>query len=255
MGNFLTEVDAWVTALLLAVAMLAAWGIGWYRGQCLPGSSRQGPASKLNEASLALLGLLLAFTFSMALTRHERRREMVVNDSNAIGDFYTVASLTAQPVRGQLQSVLRQYVEHRLALPKERLDEAEFQKKIDEMQVMHNRMQELVGQAVDAGTPVVVPLVQTLNGVTSNHASRLSAFRDQLPSSVVALLFLATVLCMALIGRQEGVAGERHFGTVVGFVFLVSVAVWVTLDLNQPQRGLITVSQEPLERLLSGMGR
>jgi hypothetical protein len=42
---------------------------------------------------------------------------------------------------------------------------------------------------------------------------------------------------------------------MVLFVALVSMVVWVTLDLNQPQRGLITVSQEPLERLLSGMGR
>lgn len=129
MSNFLTEVDAWVPALLLAVAMLAAWSIGWYRGQHLPAGSRQGPASKLNEASLALLGLLLAFTFSMALARHERRREMVVNDSNAIGDFYTAASLTAQPVRGQLQSVIRQYVAHRLALTKEHSTRPRFRRR------------------------------------------------------------------------------------------------------------------------------
>lgn len=76
------------------------------------------------------------------------------------------------------------------------------------MQVMHNRMQELVGQAVDAGTPLVVPLVNTLNEVTSNHATRLAAFRDRLPSSVLGLLVLATVLCMALIGRQEGTPGS-----------------------------------------------
>jgi hypothetical protein len=255
MSTLLADVDAWLIALLLAVAMLAVWGLLWWRGGHLPAGTHREPASKLNDASLAFLGLLLAFAFSMALARHEQRRQMVVNDSNAIGDFYTSASCTAEPVRGQLRDVIRQYVEHRLAMTKERLDEATFQKKLAEAQEMHGRMQVLVARAVEEKTPVVVPLVNTLNGVTSNDAARLSAFRDRLPPSVVLLLFLASVVSMAFIGRQEGVSGEHHFGTVLGFVLVVSLAVWVTLDLNQPERGLITVSQEPMERLLAGMSR
>jgi hypothetical protein len=255
MSTFLAEVDSWVIALLLGVTMLAVWGVVWWRGRHLPPGTRPEPASKLNDASLALLGLLLAFSFSMALSRHEQRRQMVVNDSNAIGDFYTSASCTAEPVRGQLQGVIRQYVEHRLAMTKERLDEANFQKRLAEAQEMHSRMQVLVARAVEEKTPVVVPLVNTLNEVTSNDAARLSAFRDRLPPSVVALLFLVSMVSMAFIGRQEGVSGEHHFGTALGFVILVCLVVWVTLDLNQPERGMITVSQEPMERLLSGMGR
>ena len=76
------------------------------------------------------------------------------------------------------------------------------------------------------------------------------------PECALRSWFLATVLCMALIGGQEGAwPGSAIAAAVLGFVILVRVAVWVTLDLNEPQRGLITVSQEPLERLLSGMGR
>jgi MFS family permease len=254
MNAFPNVIDAWILALLLAGAMLAAWWIGWWRGRHLPPGMRPEPASKLNDASLAMLGLLLAFTFSMALSRHEHRREMVVNDSNAIGDFYTAASCTAEPVRGQLRAVIRQYTGQGLALAKERLDEATFQTRLGELQEMHGKMQTLVERAVAEKTYVVVPLVNTLNGLTSSYAARLSAFRDRLPPSVVALLFLATVVSMVFIGQQEGATGEHHFGTVIGFVVLVSLAVWVTLDLNQPQQGLITVSQEPMERLLSGMG-
>ena len=211
--------------------------------------------SKLNDASSALLGLLLAFTFSMSLAKDAQRRQMVVTDSNAIGDFYTTASLTAQPERKELQEVVRRYTEHRLAVAQERLDEAAMQKKVEEMQEMQNRMQTLVRQAVDGGTPVVVPLVNTLNELTSSHAARLAASRDRLPPSIVVLLFLVAIVCLALVGRQEGMSGERHIGATVAFVVLVSLAVWVTLDLNQPKRGLITVSQEPMKELLSGMRR
>jgi hypothetical protein len=255
MTRFLTEVDAWVTAAVLAAAMLAAWGAGWWKGRRLTRENRAGPPSKFTEASLALLGLLLAFTFSISLAKHDERRQMVVTDSNAIGDFYTCASLVKEPARARLQGVIREYAERRLALARQPLDDVTLEKSLADIQEMHNRMQTLVGEALDAGTPVAVPLVNTLNEVTSSHAARLAAWRDRLPLSIVALLFLTTLVAMALMGTQQGAAAEWHPWAMVGFVVLVSLVVGVTLDLNQPRRGLITVSQEPMRRVLSGMGQ
>ena len=73
MSVFLSAADAWVTAALLAVAMIAAWAIAWWMGQALGKEEREAAASKFNDAILAVLGLLLAFTFSMSLANHERR--------------------------------------------------------------------------------------------------------------------------------------------------------------------------------------
>jgi hypothetical protein len=145
-------------------------------------------------------------------------------------------------------------VKHRLTLAKERLGESQLQTVLAESQEMQNQMQTLVEAALNEGTPVAVPLVNTLNEVTSSHAARLSAVRDRLPPSVVILLCLAAIVSMLLVGVQQGTAGERPLGATLGLIVLVSMIVWVTLDLNQPHRGLITVSQEPLERLLAGMG-
>ena len=60
---------------------------------------------------------------------------------------------------------------------------------------------------------------------------------------------------MLIVGTEQGAAGDRNLVPVAVFVVLVSMVVWVTLDLNQPGRGVITVSQEPLERLLMTMPR
>jgi hypothetical protein len=253
MSFILTEVEAWVVAVMLAASMLAGWAVGWWRGRPRGGAKREEAPSKFNDAVLALLGLLLAFTFSMSLARHEQRRQMVVTDSNAIGDFYTTVSLLKEPVRGKLQALLRQYVEHRLVLTPTTADEAALQRRLGEIQVMHRQMEALVKEAVDDGTPVVVPLVNTLNELTSAHASRLSAVRDRVPPSVVLLLVLAAIIAMVLMGWQQGMSGEWHPVAAIGFTALVCLVLWVTLDLNQPQRGWITVSQEPLRQLLKGM--
>lgn len=255
MSALMNDVDASITALLLAGAMLAAWAAGRYRGRALGKEAQQASASKFHDAILALLGLLLAFTFSMALVKHDQRRQMVVADSNAIGDFSTCVSLLNEPVRGKLHAVVRRYLEHRLSLPRVYGDEAGILRKLDEAQELHNQMQALVKEAVDGGSPLVVPLVNTFNELTSSHAARLAAARDRLPASIVLLLFLAAVISMALMGWYQGVAHEWHPGATFAFTALVGMVVWVTLDLNQPQRGWITVSQEPLQRLLAGMGQ
>ncbi|MCI0684604.1 MAG: hypothetical protein L0Y71_21045 [Gemmataceae bacterium] len=252
MSYILTQVDAWATAAALLVAMLAAWAGGAWMGRRQKEADGEA-AGKGAEASLALLGLMLAFTFSMSLGKHDQRRIMVVTDSNAIGDFLTCVNLVKGPVSEKLEGVLRGYVEHRLALAKPRLSNVEIQQAFDRIDQMHAAMQGLVREAVDSGTPVTVPLINTFNGVTSNTAARLAAVRDRLPASVVVVLFVAALLSMVLLGRQQGASDRYPVVGVVGFVALVCMVVWVILDLNQPQYGWITVSQEPLERLLAGM--
>ncbi len=255
MTSILNDVDAWAVAGLLAAAMLVGWWLGWRKGWRITQQARGAPAAKFSDATLAILGLLLAFTFSMSMAKHEQRRLMVVNDSNAIGDFHTCASLLKEPVRGQLQSAIRAYIEHRLALVQERPNESGIRQKLVEIPQLHNRMQTLVGEALNGGTPIAAPLVNTFNALTSNHAARVAAGLDRLPWNVVCLLFLTSIVPLVLVGMQQGAAGEWRPAATFAFVALVSMVVWITLDFNQPQRGMITVSQEPLERLLAGMGK
>jgi hypothetical protein len=113
MESMTGRLDALVTALIFAVAMLASWSIGWRRGLRLPAEQGEDPGTKFTDASMALLGLLLAFTFSMALGRHDQRRQAAVAESNAIGDFYTCAALLKEPSKSRLQAVLRDYARHR----------------------------------------------------------------------------------------------------------------------------------------------
>lgn len=253
MDSILAESDARLLALMLALAMLAAWGVGWWMGSRLRTRGGEPPASKFDDASLALLGLLLAFTFGMSLARHDHRREMVVADSNAIGDFYTCSSLLKEPVRRKLHTVIREYTALRLEVVRSRLDQATLESALRRFQQMHSQMTDLVAEAVSEGTPIAVSLTNTLNEVTSMHAARLVAGRERLPASIVLMLFTAAVVATMLVGREQGAAGRTEVTDTLSFILVVTLAVYVTLDLNQPQSGMITVSQEPMQRLLSSM--
>src|SRR5262249_38357078 len=252
MWSTFARIDAWLIAMVLAAAMFVACGLGWWSARR---SHREGAraATKFDDASLALFGLLLAFTFSMALAKHEQRRTMVITDSNAIGDFYTCISLLDDPLRSTLQGVVREYTQLRIDIARKPPDEASLEGVLRQFQHLHARMTTLVAEAVHQGTPIAVPLANTLNEVTSSHAALLAAFRDRLPTSIALLLFLAAIVSVALVGRGQETDPAPYSGGAVGFILLVTLAVYVTLDLNQPTRGLITVSVEPLERVLSSM--
>lgn len=252
--EILNAMDAWITALLLAVTMFGAYMAGNRWGARLRASGKDPTVGKFDEASLALLGLLLAFSFSMALDKHQKRREAVVAEANAIADFLTCVSMLPEPSRTAIQDVTRTYADHRLAASRGRVDPARLDNIYAQARLSHERMTTAVADAVGRGTPITTPLVNTLNGVTSIFASRTVTVYDRLPGPIIALLFLGAVLPVGLVGRGHAGASDRSRASLFVFIGLVVLVVYITLDLNQPHRGLVTVGQEPLERLVDSMG-
>jgi hypothetical protein len=251
--NELLFQPAWLLATVFAVLLLIAWRTGLWIGKRQRLRDRKAAWSRLDDASLMLLGLLIAFAFGMSISRHEDRRIMLTRDANSIGDFYTCASLLKDPVRSKLQRVIRNYAVLHLEAGRRETQPAELNKLLKQFQQLHQQMTELVDEAVREGTPIAVPLTTTLNGLTSAQAERASAVENRLPASIGMLLFVSATVATMLIGRGQGVEDRTDAIATLSFILMVVLAVYVTIDLNQPQRGLTTISQAPMERLLSSM--
>jgi hypothetical protein len=244
-------VNEWITSFIFLGLLLVAWGVGWSIGRARSTAPEDNPmAGKLADATMALLGLFLAFAVGMSLQKHMTRREVVVSDSNAIGDFYTTASLLKDPIRSQLQGVIRDYVDLRLQTAKNPREDS-LESAMQQSEAMQARMTDLVREAVDEGTPLTLSLVSTLNELAGQHAVRITAIRDQVPPSIVLLLTVSGVGALLLLGRQQGAARNQQVLATTVLILLISMAFFVMLDLNQPGSGLIRVSQEPMQRLQS----
>ena len=98
-------------------SILAMSEIGWQLGIRTKGRAGSN-FSTLESATLGLLALMLAFTFSMALTRFEARRDAVLNEANAIGTTALRARLLHEPQRAETLKLLREYVQIRLEIVK-----------------------------------------------------------------------------------------------------------------------------------------
>src|SRR3954468_6879483 len=96
----------WLMTLVIAVVLLGAGEMG-YRVARRRGDAEKSDEGHVLSAMLALLGLLVGFTFSIAVTRHELRRSLVVEEANAIGTEYLRAQLVPEPFGARLVEALR----------------------------------------------------------------------------------------------------------------------------------------------------
>jgi hypothetical protein len=250
--QLLFRIDDYVLAALVAAFMLLAWGLGSLRGRKLALPDRES-GSKIVDATIAVLGLLLAFTFAMALDRHEQRRLRLVDQANAIGDFYTCAALLSGTERTELQALIRIYSRHELDALRIYLQDDQRQKVIGETYKLHNQMTEIVGRAIAHGTPIAVSLTNTLNNLTSAHASRTAVYEERLPWPAQALLMLTACVAAFLVGRQQGPTAGKCLSATVSFILLVSMVLFVIKDLSQPRRGWIRTTTDPMERLVESI--
>jgi hypothetical protein len=126
MYEIVVSLDIRIVVVTLGAAMLVASEIGRWMGRRLRRKGGVKP-SKFDDASMPLLGLLLAFTFGTSFARHDQRRAAVVADANAIGDFYTSAALLKEPTRTKLQALIRQYAQLRLDLARGQISNSDLQ--------------------------------------------------------------------------------------------------------------------------------
>src|SRR5580765_87007 len=203
------------------------------------------------SAILAMLGLLLGFSYSMAQHRFEVRKQLVVEEANAIGTTYLRTAWLPEPYRGDVAKLLRQYVDARL--PKDLGSRNNIDELVQNVSVLSERLlDQMWVHAVEVAktnpTPVVALFLMALNETIDLHAKRLAQFQNRIPNSVLLLLYLFATVAVLMTGFGSGLRTRRLVLPIVAMIVLVSTALYVIVDLERPQ-GLINVSQESMSRL------
>jgi len=205
----------------------------------------------LESAILSLLALMIGFTFAMALSRFEGRRDAVLNEANAIGTTALRARLLPAPHNAQALKLLREYVQIRLDITRRVPSAAELNDAI----ARSNAVQEaLWGQALAAARMVPTGIfIQTLNEMIDNQEKRLTAGRNRVPNIVLLALYGIAIVAGAFTGYGSGLEARRSRLPVYLTGILVSSVILLIQDLDRPNTGFITVSQQPMLDAAAGI--
>jgi hypothetical protein len=250
--NFFLNQDAWMAALVFAFLMFLGWALGEaVRSRGVGG----GGSTRIEDGSLALFGLLLAFCFSGATGHYEVRKELLRNDAMAIGEFVTVSAMLDDPDRKAIHDELARYVEQRLEFGVLRLDDARFPAVVKRGQANLDRLQDLIRHVIETkNTPSIhTPLLNAFNGMTESHDKRLYGIQDRIDGSIVMMLVLFGVFTTFTMGWLHEPTERAGLLRISAYVALVSLVFFVTVDMEQPRRGLMLVSQVPMQALQASL--
>ena len=235
-------------ALLVVVLLLVLLSVecGYRLGKRV-GRTEQEEDSPLDEmvgATLGLLAFLLAFTFSLAASRYDTRRQLLLDEANAIGTTYLRAALLPEG-RREIQSLLRHYVDIRLEVAHTH-DLAQDIRRSEDVQNQLWARAVAVAQKTP-GSIVTGLFVQSLNDLIDVHAKRLTAsVRNRIPLAIWASLYGVTTLSFGVLGYHAGLASTRRSPAILPVAVTFAVVIWLIADLDRPQEGSLTVNQQAL---------
>ena len=246
-----------ILAALLLVAGEAGYRVGLRHFERPDRKRREGQVGTLEGALLGLLGLLLGFTFAMAVSRFDARKQLIVGEANAIGTTWLRAALLDPKACEDVRILLRGYAQARLDLfARSASEESRKTASARSAAGQADLWKIAVASAQTASSPTTALFIQSLNEMIDLDAKRIAGARNQVPSSVWLLLMIVSATVCWCIGYATGVgAGERLAISLVLMPLLVTVVITIIADLDRPRQGLITVGQESMREVRDLMER
>ena len=210
---------------------------------------KEAPIGSIVGAMLALLAFILAFTFGMAASRFDARKQLVLDEANAIGTTFLRTDFLSEPQRGESRKLLKEYVDIRVeaVLQPEKLPQA-----VLDSEAIHDRLWSQVTALSKQGKDLILLglYIQSLNEVIDLHSKRVTVgLQYQIPGAIWLMLYCVTILSMAAVGYQFGLTVTSSWLSILLLALSFSAVILLIVDLERSSEGLIKVSQQPMSVL------
>jgi hypothetical protein len=231
---------------------LAAWVGGWLgRRKDEQFAGLREDFGVIQSATLTLLGLIIGFSFSMAIGRYDLRKTYEEAEANAIGTEYVRADLLPPDEASKVRELLRKYTDLRVRFYITRdLDEL---KQID-LQTTQTQNQLWVAASRSATaqpTPVRALAVAGMNDVLNSQGYTQAAWWNRIPVGAWCLMFGIAVLANLLVGYGAHKVWPK---LLMVLPLIVAVSFFLIADIDSPRRGVIRVHPLNMESLRAGLG-
>ncbi|MEO8205284.1 MAG: hypothetical protein ABI615_03830 [Chthoniobacterales bacterium] len=209
---------------------------------------RQGQAGTLQGALLGLLGLLLGFTFAMSVARFDTRKQLVLDESNAIGTAWLRAGLINATGKQEAKAALRQYAQSRLEMASDTIGSETFMRALAESEKQQASLWRIA--VAETSSPYTALFASSLNDMIDMDSKRQAALTNHVPAAVwLLLLLVSTTVCWtAGYTTALGESGRMALSMIL-LPILLTVVITIIADFDQPRHGLIQISQDSMQQL------
>ena len=240
--------------LVLAVALLAQW-LAAYAGNALRKTIRPLQEDERTDfgvvltAALTLLGLIIGFSFAMAVSRYDQRKTFEEAEANAIGTEFVRADLLPAEHAAKLRDLLQKYLDQRVAfyLAGHDAQVGRINAETDKLQA--DLWSTVVRAVSPQQTPIEALVVSGMNDVLNSQGYTQAAWWNRIPAGAWGLMALVAISCNLLFGY-----GEHRVGALALVLpLIVSISFLLIADIDTPRAGIIRVLPQNLLALSQTM--
>lgn len=206
----------------------------------------------IQTATLTLLGLIIGFTFSMAIARYDLRQTYEEAEANAIGTEFLRADLLPTKTAETIKGLLNEYLDQRILFYSKQ--DHETAKQITQRTIaLENAMwNELLPVARTQSTPTTALVISGMNDVINSHGYTQAAWWNRIPTAAWWLMGAIAIGANMLVGF-----GARNFKRNVGlfmiFPMMIAISFFLIADIDSPRGGVIRIDPRNLNDLKHNM--
>jgi hypothetical protein len=204
--------------------------------------------SVVQAATLTLLGLIIGFSFSMAINRYDQRKNYEEAEANAIGTEYLRADLLPAVEAAKVRTLLRGYLDQRIlfytTLDGQRLRTIDA----DTAKLQADLWSAVQVPATAHPTPIVALAVAGMNDVLNSQGYTQAAWWNRIPLAAWGLMGAIAICCCLMTGYSEHTAKKEPILRLM-LPLVVSISFLLIADIDSPRGGVIRVSPQNLVSL------
>ena len=217
------------------------------KGQKLEDDARE-DLGVILAATLTLLGLIIGFSFSMAISRYDQRKNFEEEEANAIGTEYLRADLLPVADAQRIRTLLASYHEQRISFYKTRDQQRLDRVNADTAQLQAELWSAVRGPATAQPSPVTALVVSGMTDVLNTQGYTQAAWWNRIPASAWGLMIAIAIFSSLLLGYSLRRA-ESNSVLLLVLPLVVSISFFLIADIDSPRRGIIRVIPENLVSL------
>jgi len=217
---------------------------------------KEGSVGALGGSVLALLAFILAFTFSIVAGRYDARKGLVREQAVAIRSAYARTEFLPEAPRAESKTLYQQYLT--LVVHAGKAGYAnERPEVLAQLRAIQTRLWEIAVENVRLGdtSDISAGYVDAVDDMRNVLAVRVAvALGSRLPSGLWLILYALLALGMFAVGYQTAIAdSSRRSVMMVVMAMSFSIVICLIVALDNPERGVIAISQQPLKDLQAEM--
>jgi hypothetical protein len=235
-----------ILVISLAVLWLSVWiGVSIRKRRRTLDENEREDFGTIMSAILTLLGLIIGFSFSMAISRYDQRKDLEEAEANAIGTEYVRAEFLPASDSARVRSLLRNYVDQRIAFYATRDDRQLRQIDVSTARLGTDLWSAVRVPAAAQNTLLATIVATGMNDVLNSRGYTQAAMWNRIPNAAWGLMATIAICCNLLIGYGAR-GGKARTTLLLVLPLVVSISFSLIADIDSPRGGMVRVDPQNL---------